>query len=359
MNPNTLRAVRKTLFLSMSCLVPFNPDFTLDKMMRADLDVWSSFWFWILIASTIMVATGIVCEAPEIWQAVGLGRKTVERIRKLWYIRLRKIDLNGWERPCPELITKKSHSRQWIAKIGFIGWVSVALGVAGEGIAEYFVSDAETNIRAFDESLLAEAQRKASQNEREAAQLRRDAEGLKKDAEDEHAARVEIEAKVAWRRLNDKEQSDMAAKVGMFPPNSEGVSLWTDAGDTEAATFAVDIAKSLKQTHAVVQPPGQIMEMRESGKFGDPIRPFPTGVSVLPTKDDVSQNFADRVVKQLNLRGFDAVRRKDPPSKDGKVPQIEIFVYQRPEGPQGEYKLQAEQEAEAKKKQAQTIRTDK
>jgi hypothetical protein len=162
-NPTTSRAVRKKLFLSMSCLVPFNPDFTiaLDKMMRRDLDAWSSFWFWILVASTIMVAIGIICEAPELLQTVGLGRKTVERIRKFWYIRLRRIDLNGWERLCPELITKNGHNRKWIAKIGFIGWAFVALGVAGEGVAEYFVSDAETNIRAFDEASLIEAQHQA------------------------------------------------------------------------------------------------------------------------------------------------------------------------------------------------------
>jgi hypothetical protein len=131
-------------------------------MMRGDLDAWADLWFWSLVGSTIAVAFGIICEAPEVWQAVGLGHKTVTRIRQFWYIRVRKIDLNGWERICPELITKNERHRKWIARAGFVGWTLVALGVAGEGVAEYFVNDAETNLRNFDQAVLVETQQSAN-----------------------------------------------------------------------------------------------------------------------------------------------------------------------------------------------------
>jgi hypothetical protein len=140
-------------------MLPPNP--ALDTMMREDLNAWSSLWFWILVGSTIIVAIGIICEAPEVWQAVGFGHKAIARIRYLWYIRVRKVDLNGWARLCPELITHRIHHGRTVAVMGFIGWTLVALGVAGEGAAEYFVNDAETDIRAFDEGMLIEAQQRA------------------------------------------------------------------------------------------------------------------------------------------------------------------------------------------------------
>ena len=143
---------------------PVDPDLAraLSKMMRADLDVWSNCWFWSLVGSTIAVAIGIICEAPEVWQAVGLGRKTVARIRTFWYARVRKSDLNGWERLCPEPLKTNEHHRKWIARAGFVGWTLVALGVAGEGVAEYFVNDAETNLRSFDQAVLTETQQSAN-----------------------------------------------------------------------------------------------------------------------------------------------------------------------------------------------------
>ncbi|MHB8216893.1 MAG: hypothetical protein ACYDDS_12525 [Candidatus Sulfotelmatobacter sp.] len=143
---------------------PLDPDLAraLGKMMRADLDVWSNWWFWSLVGSTIVVAIGIFCEAPEIWREVGLGHKTVARIRTFWYVRVRKRDLKGGERLCPELITTNERHRRWIARAGFVGWTLVALGVGGEGIGEYFLNDAETNLRAFDQTVLIETQQSAN-----------------------------------------------------------------------------------------------------------------------------------------------------------------------------------------------------
>jgi hypothetical protein len=310
----------------------------LDSLMQADVLAWRDSLFIWLLRSTKAVTWGLILEGPELFHEISA------LIRHWWF--KRRFHFSLPERHVPELAKM----------VAFVGWVLITAGVAGEWYTEAHIEDVNATIQSFMDRRLEEAENKAaflnlraSVNELEASRLRKDAAALSKRAEGERLARVKIEARVAWRRLSDKEQIAMAIKLGMFPPNSEGVSLWTNAGDIEAATFAIDIANSLQETNAVVQPPGEIMQMRESGKFGDPIRSFPTGVSVLPTKDEVSQRFADRVVEQLNARGFDAVRRRDPPFKDDKVPQIELFIYPRPEGPQGEYKLQAEREGRAKK----------
>lgn len=126
--------------------------------MRGTLDAASNFWFWVLVVSTIAVAIGIICEAPEVWLAVGLGRRTVARVRSFWYVRIKKINFNGWERVCPELIARNDRHPKWVAIWGLIGWTLVAGGVVGEGIAEYFVNDTETDLRAFDHAVLVETQ---------------------------------------------------------------------------------------------------------------------------------------------------------------------------------------------------------
>ena len=89
--------------------------------------------------------------------------------------------------------------------------------------------------------------------------------------------------------------------------------------------------------------------MRESGRFGDPIKPPDTGVIVQSTKDQRSRSLADSIIKELNSRGFDARRQTNPPFDDKPMPQVWVNVEPRPEGPQGEFKLQAEREAKTKK----------
>ncbi len=130
--------------------------------MRADLEYWSSLWFWILVASTALVVIGIIGEAPEVLEAVGFGDKTTGRIRRFWYARIRRVEFCGWEKVCPELTERNPRHRKWIAKIALISWALIAVGVAGEGVAEYFVNDVETDIKAFDNAELIETQGSAN-----------------------------------------------------------------------------------------------------------------------------------------------------------------------------------------------------
>ena len=185
------------------------------------------------------------------------------------------------------------------------------------------------------------ADERASTNEKEAARLR-------KDAEAERLARVKIEAKVGWRRLTDGQKAEIGTDLGDFS-NQQGAALAYLAGDVEAGMFAIDVAEALKRAHIVVQPPADIMMMHEGGKFGDPIKRIDTGVDVTATKDDRSHSLADAVVRELNSLGFDATRGEDNPPKAELRPIIWIMVEPRPEGPQGEYKLQVEREAKTGK----------
>src|SRR5580704_1401442 len=82
--------------------------------------------------------------------------------------------------------------------------------------------------------------------------------------------------------------------------------LWYMQGDTEAETIAIDIAEALKLSHIAVQPPADMSMLHGNGRFGDLIRHVDTGVIVQAAKDDRSRSVADRLVRELSSRGFDA-----------------------------------------------------
>jgi hypothetical protein len=146
---------------------PISPEFTryLDAVMRGELDRWSAVWFWILIASTVAVVLGLIAELPEVWAEV--IRPAWRWAKNLSSTKTRKYDFNGWERVCPELAVLgttelSARAKAVIGVSALLGWMLVAVGVAGEGVAEYFVNDAETEVRAFDSAELAETQNSAN-----------------------------------------------------------------------------------------------------------------------------------------------------------------------------------------------------
>jgi hypothetical protein len=188
----------------------------------------------------------------------------------------------------------------------------------------------------------ADAGERASKNEKEAAQLR-------KDAEAEHLARVKIEASVAWRRLTEQQKTEIGVSLRRF--SNRGVSFWYNAGNVEASGFIADIAEAVSRARTLrVYAPASMMVFQEGGaaNLGKPITHMDTGVVVSYTDDTLSLSLATTIMKELDMRGFDAVAQKTS-DKRTLAPQVWVFVEARPEGPQGEYKLQAEREAKAKK----------
>jgi hypothetical protein len=193
------------------------------------------------------VVVGLLFEAPEIWH------DTVHSIRGFFQPR------------APENLAPP-----WVKLIGIVGWILIVVGVAGEFVAESFVSKADGLVRKFDEIVLAETQNKSSEaferaasayaraaqteqeagqeNERaakslEAAELaRKEAEGfqLQIAKANERAADAERETarlmqKLADRILSPEQQKRVQTKVDLFP----GTPYELAASDVPEATRLV------------------------------------------------------------------------------------------------------------------------
>jgi outer membrane murein-binding lipoprotein Lpp len=185
------------------------------------------------------------------------------------------------------------------------------------------------------------ANERASKNEKEAAQLRKDA--------------AKLEASVEWRRLSKEQKKAFADKLKRYA--GQRAAIRYNSGDSEGASFAASIADVLicADWKVSLVPPLFPSLLSTSGLS-------PTGVGIQSGVDDSSTAASkpprELLVKLLNGVGFDADTGFTWKSAPGSTPEerqtIAIAVRHRPEGPQGEYKLQAERDAKAKKKQVQS-----
>lgn len=230
-----------------------------------------------------------------------------------------------------------------------LGPILVVLGIAGEVIFEGRTFILENRQERESQATISSLKERTALSEATTAQLRKDASQLLKDAEDEHTARVKIEARVAFRSLNEKQKRDIGRQLSRFG-NVTGVSMWFVTGSPETELFADDIAEALRLAHIHIRAPGGIMTAREGGGPWDaPIVRAETGVAVASTSNPLAHELAEAIVKELGDRGFDTKRRPDESSKNNPPGAVVwITVEARPEGPQGEFKLQAEREAKAK-----------
>jgi hypothetical protein len=243
-------------------------------------------------------------------------------------------------------LPKSKESRDRLARLSLIVLI---LGIAGELLGQVRTSElsgpliADTEEHAGNaEQKAGEANDRASVNEKEAAQLRKDAEG-------ERLARVKIEARVAWRKLDKQTQIDMASDLTRFSKEPSLVSY--NPEDIEAASFASDIVATLHAAKWGVFDALSVLSMREGPvPFGTNPQ-LDTGVHVWSTDDEISRKAATVLVEQLSSRGFDAVMSPDAKSLLGIHPtptRVVVSVEHKPEGPQGDFKLEADREAKAK-----------
>ncbi len=108
-------------------------------------------------------------------------------------------------------------------------------------------------LRAKDEQLaldlrskdvgIEEAKRRAAAAVERGEELRQQNLATEKKLEEERLARLEIEDKVAFRRLTDKQKSELGSRLASY--QRQTVTLWYTAGDHEGAIFATDIASAL------------------------------------------------------------------------------------------------------------------
>jgi hypothetical protein len=154
------------------------------------------------------------------------------------------------------------------------------------------------------------------------------------------AANVELaklQSKTAPRRLTQEQQDRLASGVKSFAPQS--ASIWYGAGDKESENFSWDIASALNAAGWKVFSPASSATLAQSGKPFGTIPRLQTGVVVISNIDQASFKAADAVVGELSALGFDA--RKASTTGDRTEPLVVITVQARPDGPQGDQKVNA------------------
>jgi hypothetical protein len=152
-------------------------------------------------------------------------------------------------------------------------------------------------------------------------------------------ALLELQDRVAWRRLPKENQADIVSRLSRF--SGQLVSLWYNVGDHEGALFASDIATLLQMAKWNVFAPASLLSFAGSGRRGGTI--IGTGVIVTSTGDEASRNASDAIINELLALGFDS-------SQSGRIePRSTLTVFinveARPEGPQGEAKLRQQKDA--------------
>jgi hypothetical protein len=172
----------------------------IDDKIRDGLDAYRNGWFEWLLISTGVVVFGLVLELPEI--------------------------CHDTKRAVRELIgscTPERHLSAWKTLAVSLGWFLIVVGVAGEFVAESFVSKADGIVQKFDETLLAEAQTKtgvaferASTAYLRAETARMRTAGLEKEAEELHKHNLELEALIQPRDISPEEDSAITKAMERF-----------------------------------------------------------------------------------------------------------------------------------------------
>jgi hypothetical protein len=146
-----------------------------------------------------------------------------------------------------------------------------------------------------------------------------------------------LQGKMVPRRLNKAQQDRLASGVSSLAPQLAGV--WYGAGDKESENFSWDIASALNDAGWRVFSPASTATLAQGGKPFGSIPRLQTGVVISSNKDEPSMKAADALVRELSGLGFDA--RKASNIGNGTQPVVAVTVQARPEGPQGDLKLDA------------------
>jgi hypothetical protein len=146
-----------------------------------------------------------------------------------------------------------------------------------------------------------------------------------------------VQSKMAPRRLTQAQQEKLASEVSFLAPQLAGI--WYGAGDKESENFSWDIASALNAAGWRVFSPASTATLAQSGKPFGSIPRLQTGVVVNSNKDGSSMKAADALARELSALGFDT--RKAQNIGNGPEPVVVVTVQARPDGPQGELKLNA------------------
>ena len=150
-----------------------------------------------------------------------------------------------------------------------------------------------------------------------------------------------LQGKMVPRRLTKEQQERLASGVSSLAPQL--ASVWYGAGDKESENFSWDIASALNAAGWRVFSPASTATLAQSGKPFGSIPRLQTGVVVGSNKDEHSMRAAEALVRELSALGFDT--RKAANIGNGSEPVVVVTVQARPDGAQGEVKLNADKTA--------------
>jgi hypothetical protein len=207
--------LRSSLEKSTSPSIPF-PDTLkgVDDLIRISLEGFRNSCFNWLLAATFLVVAGLVFEGPELWHEIS-------SIVRHWRFG-RRFHFSLPEEQTPNR-----------AKLlAFVGWTLIVLGVAGEFVADSFVSKADGFVQKFDEILLSDAQKKTGAASERAAMAFERAAQTEREAsqENERAAKAEQQASEENARAAKALEAAEIART-----NAEGLSLQIAQANERAA----------------------------------------------------------------------------------------------------------------------------
>lgn len=320
----------------------------IDDLIRADFEAFRALWFVRLLAATFLVVVGLVMEGPELWHEI---LSIIHR----WNFRRR------FHFSIPE-----THTPEGAKLLAFIGWILIVAGVAGEFVADSFVSKADGFVQKFDEILLADAQKKtgaaseraamaferAAQTEREASQeneraakaeqqaaeensraakaleaaetARKSAEGfqLQIAQANERAAKAELETErlrkqLADRTLTDEQVLSIGNKLKLFKGQPYTVTAYWDSPES------LGLANRINAVLKIVAEWSYSDEGSKSMLLGGTVGIF---VWTHPDADESTKRAAEALIEALNTEGLEASPRVQNPQNNPKHNKIALVV---------------------------------
>ena len=227
----------------------------IDDLIHAGFEAYRNSCFNWLLAATGLVVVGLVMEGPELWHEI-------TSIVSHWRFTRR------FHFSLPE-----SHVPNWAKLAAFVGWLFIIAGVAGEYVADSFVSRADGYVQTFDEILLTEARKEsahaettakgfdaqiaeskakaksaeatAKQFEATIAEAKRDAADSKQEAESERLARVQLQKELEPRRLTGKQKEQLRALLSDDP--QQIMFGWCMNGSDDCQDFVNDIGEAFNK----------------------------------------------------------------------------------------------------------------
>lgn len=206
----------------------------LDEAIKNSLQGLRDSYFSRLLVCTWIVVIGVVLEEAECVLS--------------WPRALRILPLR--------IVVPKYRLESWARRISRVGWLLIILGVAGEGAYEAFVSRADGFLQEYNSTLLAAAQRQASDAIHEAGGANERAAANEKEAASLRMEAAKIQERLAPRILSDPDRIEIAERLRPFAPgfSTRKVTLSSYTLDAEGIIFSMMIMDILTRAGIEVEP---------------------------------------------------------------------------------------------------------